>query len=699
MSTGSKQHYIPQHFQRAFAADKKKKQIWQFRRGLQKPIKTSISNTAVGRFFYTGPYDHGNIDLDAEITRYEQQLHREVDTLRHMIPGQRIDREIVISVATHLSVRANFIRGLGQIAIDQTADAVDNLTSSGFKLQSHRIPEAFMDDALNELSKIEYLDIGTIKPETFVRSTYTLAREQQHNLSFNFDEFKQNFTDQFRDSAERIMREAHNSALSEGLTPEAQLERLRSLTWSLVPGPPEGAALPDSVIIAFDGDQWNNLYMTRNLEIVVFPLTPNLLVQGIIDSTIGWNTSDFNKHAIEVAHEFILAADSLPILTAALPELGKPLISKIKDEIDSALTESKQASQKKWGTFFEPLNNDNNDHYFVDKNNIPENISYEVQFHNCANNETANAIAKTVNEIVIECKKFLYIHGISAFVFTNNYIIEKRKTLKSNLGEIPHTQPQDEYIGAAIPLRIEVDGKIKTKIVLQDFVATNLLSEDFLTIQQSLSVIVEMIADASFFEMIHEQFPSEMDFSNPQNYDRKIFQQIGDVFSSYFRSYFSSNFANNQKTYEDVALSTLDLVTSKSPEERRKYMTHRNCDTLLDYYIFCISDFLHGFARLAGSLVCSGKSIGDVPNIANSLKRHNLLDWFILFEQDLSEFRKNLNHWDDFEEIFFVVRHFERIAMQFGLFFEETDDGELYIHVPIGSDLDLLQKPHEKIEE
>ena len=57
---------------------------------------------------------------------------------------------------------------------------------------------------------------------------------------------------------------------------------------------------------------------------------------------------------------------------------------------------------------------------------------------------------------------------------------------------------------------------------------------------------------------------------------------------------------------------------------------------------------------------------------------------------DLNEFKAEINNWTDFEEIFFVNRHFERLMAQGGLFLERTDDKGIYVKVPYYTDFHYL---------
>lgn len=72
-----------------------------------------------------------------------------------------------------------------------------------------------------------------------------------------------------------------------------------------------------------------------------------------------------------------------------------------------------------------------------------------------------------------------------------------------------------------------------------------------------------------------------------------------------------------------------------------------------------------------------------------------MTDWLKLFANDLSYFYENLGEWSDFEEIFFVNRHFERWLIVLGIVMQDNGDGQFYAHVPLASDAEYLSQIHQ----
>jgi hypothetical protein len=70
------------------------------------------------------------------------------------------------------------------------------------------------------------------------------------------------------------------------------------------------------------------------------------------------------------------------------------------------------------------------------------------------------------------------------------------------------------------------------------------------------------------------------------------------------------------------------------------------------------------------------------PNgiLDRTLTQLELLKWSKLFEEDLAAFDRRVEDWANFDEVFFLNRHFERLLFEVGVLPDQMNDGSLYVH-------------------
>lgn len=695
---GKKQHFIPQHFQRAFSVDGKRRQIWMYRKGNHEPIIASISDTAAQNYFYSRPGGDDKSSLDDLITDYEQKFHKKVDAFREMIPGCDLPSDEIAEIVTHLAVRSSYMRGLGQDLFVSFADALDNqwgrgLSETGLALQRHQAPPEIFKIIAEELEESKQLRDTVISTASIANLLYFLLREHSDEISLQFSGVVALLTNRLKEEAKQIVRRAHVSALDKRLVPEAHMARLQELKWSLVEGPSEGAALPDSTSIAFDGRRWTSLFMLNEDEVqhVVLPLTPSLLAVGRAAHAPVCDISRFNKFAAQAAHEFILSSQRLHMLDATLPKIGSQLNSEITELVLEAI---KDVVSKFQGTT--ALTNPEQDIDATVKALSPKSseakvFSYSVQLYDFGDEADAKVMAGIIQTMMKACKPYFSIEGIRGFIFANDYIAAQNSIDRGY--DIPKREAVDEesdLTGVAVPLRVLEDGTLKTKIVLRSSVFADLLSDDDDAQGEAIQVLLHMIADASFTQLLQDRFPSQMLQPIADQYDRQLFSYTQHIFQTFYSASIASSSESVLVACETLAAEALKAMAEDVSKMRREYRTHGEMDVLYPACAALICQFLEMAARLIGGLTCQSQTLDDNSDFAKALKENGLWNWWILFEKDLIAFSADLDIWSAFEELFFINRHFERLAAQYGIVLERMEEGGLYIHVPVETDIDLL---------
>jgi hypothetical protein len=155
--SGRKQHFIPQFILREFGVSVKKRgaQVHVFKKG-SKPFLTSTENIAAGRdFYYSEAIDYSLVNVNDNITKYENRLKSIYTELVLGNLGVVLDGQICAELITHLCIRTSNLRdsmrNVAQELWDTVADTIVtekgmlNILGVGEKPDS-----TIFDDAVNK---------------------------------------------------------------------------------------------------------------------------------------------------------------------------------------------------------------------------------------------------------------------------------------------------------------------------------------------------------------------------------------------------------------------------------------------------------------------------------------------------------------------------------------------------------------------
>ncbi|MCY3674798.1 MAG: DUF4238 domain-containing protein [Paracoccaceae bacterium] len=686
---GRKQHFIPQHFQKPFAIKGSKERIWTYRKGNPKPIPTSISDTAAQRDFYSQPSMENVPTLDELITRYEQVLHPKVDELRRLVIGDDIPASEVAELVTHLAMRSSYMRDMVKDAASSMAEAIQAVKSgkvNGQKINfpKHYVPLAIENQIIEEFEKRKLMELTPVSGQTVAKLLYFGLREGVDDLLTDaargiFDYF----VEELKRESSSISSNAQTTILTDSLAPETRVKRLSELKWTVVEGPDGGAILPDCTSVVFDGEKWTSLFLAGIDEIVAvaLPLTPDRIALGLVGGASKIDVTDFNTIAADASHTFFLSSSCKPELEQALPKLGRKVRSQLSEMSVSAMTETVEGFLAR-----EPDSTPSNGEQDAtqiswtsgDQTNL---FSMSVTFFDFGDEAFCKRVADMLTSIITSFAKYLPVSGLSGFVFAHDYkaalnSIERGFEVSSEILPI-----EDGYqIGVGMPLTILEDGEFKTKAVLRSIVAVDLVSEDDEIRSEAIGTIEHMLASAALTRLMANKFPDKILNRIDDEYEGMLFNYTGGVFDEYFRASISCFSEKQLKLYEELAHENLFAILVQMPKLRREYKRHRDMARLFPKTSVLIQNFMIAMARLLGTMKCQNVELAEGSVLERLLSENGLLSWYTLFRNDLMSFEEGLETWAQFEEIFFVNRHYERLAFQFRLIPEPMDNG-IYVHV------------------
>ena len=698
---GKKQHFIPQHFLKAFAIPGSKNQIWMYRRGKTNGFRTALQDAATQKYFYSKSTIDGTPSLDDLITEYERNHHKTVNELRNLDAGEKIDSKKISEVVTHLSIRSSFLREiLNEMAFTASGTfqkhLPEELTNAFNKLPRNRPPEKLYDLICKELRKGNFVGSTQVSESALAKFAYSMFRENSHWFLTELQNTLDVELDQFSKALKQIIVNAHKSVLEESLAPNAKVKQLSQLEWRLTETEGAGAILPDCTSIAFDGKQWSPSYVVdaSNLQIVLFPITPNEIAVGRNSNAPNFDLSSFNFHASRCSHTFFLSNFESQNLVKLLDDIGRnqKMAVSIEDDSKNALSDS--IEELFCARNRAELSTERNS---VDCQTEIKGVNRNKQecsitFLDFGDQRLLTNVANSISMLLETAAGSFPVDSVSGFTFANDYK-SAVKRVGQRVDSMKDFEPIEtqRYTGVGIPITTISNGYISTHLVFRSSVALDLICETKERNEDANMIICNLLASASLKDLLVSKFPQQSLKPIQDAYEASLYTFTYRVFNAFFCCSVSKLNKRQLKSYEDLALSALQRTVKEIPNMRRAYRNHRNIETLYSQSADLISHLLVCFAMIFGTYSAVDRELPANSKLAEALKKHELINWANLFYKDLNEYKAEINYWTDFEEMFFVNRHFERLMAQSGLFLEPTDDEGIYVNVSCYTDFNCLQ--------
>jgi hypothetical protein len=691
--SGRGQHFIPQHFQKPFVVSKEKDQIWMYRRGAKKALLLSRADAGKQRDFYSSPSFDELPTLDDLITEYEQTIFPKVDALRALPVGLDVASDVAAEVVVHFSIRSQHLRnsiselwsnlstGVQKLALDPKA-----LLGSR-RLPAHRPPAKIADALREQIISHDLPNLTEVSAETLVRLSYIGVREQLDLLTRDArDSIASSFAE-LGEKAKGRTREAHQDILRSSLAPPKRVAQMNEFTWGIAAYDGSAAIIPDCVCVALTtAGEWRPFLLAEDVTVVVMPLTPKTLLVGRKSHEQAIDLTVFNSAAANACFEFYLSKEEgLELIVEG--QVGQSVRNfiermtseKILEAIDDFLAteisaQSLQLSQ------------------IESESQVPDDFSFSVRFYDFRNEAALEKVAERLKALLDPALIGNAGYLLDGFTFANEYedALNDLDRGFSPSGPLKSTK-SPMGVGVAMPVTVKRDEVLKTHFVLRGFIASYLTSDDEEEVATANSLLRSLIGGLVLDKLERSRFSRWMLQSIATPLEDALYGHARGVFDTYFKARCSAQSLNDVNGHLDSIVEHLSAMISSSVDQRRSYRVNGDLDAFSSFVFEHTNIILGRIAHVLGGYAGIA-SKAEVPVALNELMmQFGMTEWLRLFADDLCAFYEGLDGWRDFEEIFFINRHFERWLLFFGLIVEDRVDG-LYIHVPLGSDADYLSQ-------
>ena len=687
---GKKQHFIPRHFLRPFVIPGQGDHLWMYRRGQASPKRVARNDAAAQNYFYSRPSGDGVPTLDDLITEYEVHLHKTVNEIRCLEIGEPIDSAKISEVAAHLMVRSSHMRGTITEAIVMFSNSLQRMINGGpgallCQLPPHRPPKPLYRMILAQLTNLGLVDLTAVTERTLIDLTYHAIRETGSDVLDAMTPLLKTTFEGIRAGAIEMSRHAQVTALENMMVPEERVVKLRNFVWYVVVAPGDGAVLPDCTSIAFDGREWQPLLLTdsEQLEAVVLALTPHRLAVGKSDAELDLDVSLYNQHAADASYSFFVANRRSRDLSELIGQLGGKIQSSVKNLIEDAVVQA-------MGQLLRPTKDENGlnvESYARNrswKSTVKEETQqYFVSFGDFGDEEFAKSVAGEISSVVSAFSKYYPISSLEGFLFADDYMTALNRGDRG-IESIETIVPAEteEFIGVGMPLAVISNGLLKTRIVLRATVAFGLISEDSMLMEDARSVIFHMLASCALRGLIATKFPMQVLKPVSDQFEAFLHSYASGVFEAYFCASLSMGSQREVKRRENLALAALRTAFDEIPLRRRAYIRGGDLEDFFAVSASLSVNALSFLAALFGAYRGLGHTMPPSNAVLEFLAERGLGQWADLFGADLAAFHAGLEGWAEFEEMFFVHRHFQRFLAHFGILPDRHPDPGAYVHVP-----------------
>lgn len=337
--SGRKQHFIPQSLLKGFAIDPSSKipQIWVFRDAAS-PYISAIKDVAAQRDFYSPPVSDAIETLDDRITSYENHVGTLLVALRATSHGTYVDARLASELTAHMCARGAPIRGLFHEGVNEMLAALElligdkNAWCAALGIEDSYLA-AVVHKAIDEqITEIEQMNPLPAPREFLHAYLYGRLRENSGDLHSQLSPMISDVLARLRDAAPTAIRNGHAKALSAGLAPEARVNELAHMRWT-VQFSQTDLILPDCVAIAraASGAWLPCQEHPESLDVVVMPLGRRQLLIGHHGADPLLDAPFVNAEAAGASVEFFVSASNSQLIDGLRAKIGHSPRQRMRD--------------------------------------------------------------------------------------------------------------------------------------------------------------------------------------------------------------------------------------------------------------------------------------------------------------------------------------------------------------------------------
>ncbi len=689
---GPNQHFIPAHVLRGFAIKNDRKRAWVFTASSE-PKAERIKKLGSADYFYGAPSETSGETLDDTITDYEDGLAKRIAALREVPLGTIADPLIPAEIVAHLTVRSKHVRGSMAAGFKLMLGKAFNLFSDEDGLRrlmgiDGKVPnERFRVLVKQLLSEQPVLRLARLPDAVLERVAFSFLRENVPLLHKQSKQLLPALFARLGTETDRIVKDSHIRALSQTLAPQARIDELIKLNW-LVADTDGPVILPDCLALAVTNlGEVQPLFLAESIATVVMPLTSCRVLIGRKPEAEPFKLYLFNLHATACSEAFFVSSvnnDEIrqwsrfigvqthttlhKALTDVFADYASPTAAQAMPEEPKAEPELTSQSGAA-----------------ADAAATPWEISFGIQFKNCADEVTARVIAEAIRDVVHELREMIPLQRLDGITFAHDYpaaLRELDRGLPFKLA--PTTTEEADAVGVAMAPVVFRDGVIKAHIVFQGWIGHALIGQDQAAMRDALQIVVAQLAEAGCTELFDTAFPGEMLRPLPSYFDSFRYRHVSSAWSTYFSSRVSASYSTERGTRSrELLIAALQRAAQQIPRIRLDYRFHGDIQRLTDAAGRDVGYILHHAASLLGHIDGLSEGPIDDPELMSELDKRGLKAWFDLYRNDLRLLWSDRGEWETLEEFLALGHHLERLFWQFGIFLWQTPSGYCRAEVPI----------------
>ena len=401
---------------------------------------------------------------------------------------------------------------------------------------------------------------------------------------------------------------------------------------------------------------------------IVLPMASDKLAVGCMDQDHNSVVDIYNSAAQQCCFTFCLSKDSEVLSDKGV---GDNMRSRTTKTISSSLTRATKE------ILSDTLTDTQRKSPIVRWADITSNLpfSLEVFFRDFGNREFRENVADQLESIISSYANFYPVHGLDGFTFAHKYGEALQELNRGNgvRKKVVKYSPN----GVAMPLAVKRKNCIKTHITLRGHIAEGLVSNDDDDRLDAISIIGYCLRAAAFNTLIDRKFPGRLLSPISDPYDGYLYQFTDSLLSTYFSCHMLGANQKNLDFFANQALEQLNKMVARVSEAHAGYKDQNILEISTEY----VSSFLFSLARYFGADALAKEPHKLNLTLNERLSQLELAKWSKLFKEDLNAFIRDLDEWENWDEVFFVNRHFERVLLRVGVIADQLADGSIGFHM------------------
>lgn len=662
-----------------------------------------ISKTAAEDHFYGKTKEgDGAPSLDDKITRYEsERLGALINRLRNADVSQIVDPNDAAEVISHLAPRSSHFRDVLTMGMDTVIDTASeifsnvDLATSLIGLSGAKLSEFFSEQLRPELSQVVAATGTSIPISVMERMAFVHSRE---NFPHAFANFQQSLPSVFSDlgvvSAGNI-RQKHNEMLDGSLFLDKRRVALAEMKWSLVEKDDFEFILPDCIAIGIDNNGVESSYAISAISdenIVVMPISSRRLLIGHRGDEIELNVEMLNETFSRCSEKFFLSNNYSEELIDLSKIVGKSTSSLFGNAMKGAVDELIRSRAPEHAEAVTESN------FPIRVRSESADFEYQLTYEGDFSSQEIDRISSRVIELIGKISQSLPLMRLDGITFAFDYAGALDRVDRGiPTADAASTGRYSAGVGVAQAPLIVRNGVIKHRVVVDAEFGLALLSTEMREVAEGVQVIVSQLAEAVFTERFERRLPGFLlkPFETP--IDAFLYARIGPAITSHFSARISAAFDGSDEAMDrqrQLLVSALREMNETIPAARLDYRYHGDMDRFLEASL----------PKIEQTLMYAGYVIGYADGLrlpALSFEARELLaeiglkDWFDIFAKDLATLWSRQNMWESFDEFRVLCLHVERLCWQYGIVPFGTEEGGVWIEVPLGTDAaTLMAKGH-----